>query len=162
MKEEFLCHYLHGGGFFSIYRRNKSGYKLADIKKEENRDFVETFAQSALKVLRAIVNIGNTSDMCIITTPRRRHGEGYHFATEVCKRLSDLSGIHFEPDVMTCKNHKRIDPVFYVQKEPPQGTYILYDDIITTGSTIIAARELYPKKSIITIASVCNRGATVE
>lgn len=159
LREEFLAHYLYGGGYQSIYRRSKEGIALSDIKKEENREYVEVFAQSAYKILKATVSIGNPQAMCIITTPKRRHS-GYHFATEVCKRLSELSGIPFEDEVMTCKNHRRLNPVFIKQKEPSQDTYILYDDIITTGSTLQAARDLYPNKNIITIVNVCNRGAT--
>lgn len=159
LKEEFLAHYLYGGGYQSIYRRSKEGIALSDIKKEENREYVEVFAQSAYKILKATISIGNPQALCIITTPKRRHS-GYHFATEVCKRLSELRGIPFEDEVMTCKNHRRLNPLFIKQKEPSQDTYILYDDIITTGSTIAAARDIYPNKNILTIVNVCNRGAT--
>ena len=78
-----------------------------------------------------------------------------------CKRLSDLTGIRFEPDVVASKNHKRLDPTFYRLKTPPERNLILYDDIITTGSTLLATRELFPEKNIITIVNVCNRGATM-
>ena len=50
---------------------------------------------------------------------------------------------------------------FYRLKTPPERNLILYDDIITTGSTILATRELFPEKNIITIVNVCNRGATM-
>lgn len=161
LKEYPLVHYLDGSGYLSMYRRSEEGIRLTDIKAESNREYVEVFAQSALKLLKATVTIGNPAAYCIITTPRRRHGDGYHFATEVCKRLSELSGIRFEPDVASAKNHKRLDPVFYRLKTPPEDTLILYDDIITTGSTLIATRNLFPDKNIITIVNVCNRGATM-
>lgn len=161
LKEYPLIHYLDGAGYMTIYRRTEDGIRFTDLKAESNREYVEVFAQSALKLLKATCIIGDPSDFCIITTPRRRHADGYHFATEICKRLSDLTSIRFEPDVVASKNHKRLDPTFYRLKTPPERNLILYDDIITTGSTLLATRELFPEKNIITIVNVCNRGATM-
>ena len=159
LKEIFYAHFLRDGGYMTIYRKSKDGIRLVDIKSPEHKEYVEVFAQSAYKILKATITIGNPKNMCIITTPKRRHKDGYHFATEVCKRLSELTGIRFEDDVVTANNRKRINPTFTKAKEPPEDTYVLYDDIITTGNTIMATKSCFPNKNIVTIVNVMNLGA---
>lgn len=134
------------------YHRTEEGVPLSEIKAPEQ---VELFADQAVKLIRGLIGARKVADMCLITTPRRRHTD-WNFSDEVCKLISEKTGIHYEQDVVTCKNRKRIDPVFEVQKKPSQSTLILYDDIVTTGATLCAMQEIFSDYNLVTVIGICN------
>lgn len=159
LKECISFHSLDGGGFLSVYKKSEQGYLLSDIKDVSHSEFVEVFAQAAYKAVKMYISIGNVSDFAIITTPRRRHSEGFHFASAVCERLQDLTRIRYYDDIVAAKNKSRLEPDFELVEVPNEHTIILYDDILTTGTTIRATRQLLlnANKNVITIIGVLNR-----
>ena len=78
-------------------------------------------------------------DWAILTTPKRRHTD-FHFASAVCAGVSEMLGLKFHENAFTCKSKHRIDAIFEMNVTPQERNIILYDDIITTGSTIDAAK----------------------
>lgn len=106
-------HFRGSGAYVASYHRTEEGVPLSEIKAPEQ---VELFADQAVKLIRGLIGAKHVDDLCLITTPRRRHTD-WNFSDEVCKLISEKTGIHYEQDVVTCKNRKRIDPVFEVQKK---------------------------------------------
>ena len=51
-----------------------------------------------------------------------------------------MLGLKFYENAFTCKSKHRIDAIFEMNVTPQERNIILYDDIITTGSTIDAAK----------------------
>ena len=77
-------------------------------------------------------------------------------APQVCKIAAGKIGIKFYADVFECKNKIRINPTFTVVKEIPENNVVLYDDIITTGSTLEAMHNCLAGKNVLCFAGVNN------
>lgn len=140
----------------SLMKTGKKGIPLTEIKVPEN---VQMFAETALAFIEgALGGSLRDGDWCIMTTPRRRHLEGFHFATAVCEYMAGELGIPFYRDAVTCKNRDRMNPEFTLQVEPEESNVLLYDDIITTGLTIKAERDLLQNlgHTVFTVISIDN------
>ena len=120
--------------YHSLFKTSKTGEALEDLKKEEN---VPLFARTAAELIQhTLQGILIDGDWCILTTPRRRHREGFHFATEVCRLISDIIEVPFYENAFESENTRRMDPIFNMLIDPPQKNVIIYDDILTTGYTM--------------------------
>lgn len=154
MKEDF--HPCRAGGtrVFCSYIRNIEGrgLPLAEIKTQPH---VSAFARAAVSMLRETVSFVKPATWCLITTPKRRHGE-WHFASEVCAEISRQTRLPFYNEAVTAKNRGRIRPEFTLAFVPPETNVVVYDDIVTTGSTLRATRELLADKNVLTIAGIDN------
>lgn len=149
-----------GGTFYhSIFKTGKEGKPLAEIKTPE---FVEIFAQDAAAYLETMLGPNlKKSAWCAVTAPRRRSGRGekrFHFATEVARGLAESAWIRFYQDAVACYNFERMDPDFKLITRPEEPNVILYDDIITTGYTINAVRDLLTAEgyTVFTTISIDN------
>ena len=141
LKKKIKCH-SHGGFFTTcFFEVGKKGIPITEIK--ENPDNVKIFAECLadfiFKSLGANLTAGN---WCILTTPRRRHKDGMHFSTEICKLSAEMLKIPFYVDCFTAENRDRINPTFHMEKTPQEINVILFDDIISTGVTIKTCRQL--------------------
>ena len=56
----------------------------------------------------------------------------------------------------TQKNRHRIEPEFTLAMDIPEHNVIIYDDIVTTGSTLIATKKLLPGKNLLFIVGIKN------
>ena len=154
LSERPALHQIGDFVYFSHYRRTKNGTPFDEIKQSE--EVAERFAESAYNLLRRL--IPNTEGWAIITTPRRRHTDGFHFSTSVCRRISELTGIPFYNDAVQCINRSRLNPEFHLLRPLDERKVIIYDDIITTGSTLTAtATLLYDREMIINLIGINNR-----
>lgn len=140
--------------YISQFRRTKSGTPFSDIK--QSAEIAQKFAEAAVSIISRIVL--NTCGWAIITTPRRRHSEGFHFATEVCTQISETLGIPFHRDAVLCVNRSRIEPEFHILRPMEEKKLIVYDDIITTGSTLSATAALLSDRDIVlNLIGISNR-----
>ena len=83
----------HGGMMYAtFYKVGKEGKPLTEIK--EDLENVEIFADNLIDYLEesAGPNLPKCG-WCICTTPRRRHKDGFHFATEICRNAAEKLGI---------------------------------------------------------------------
>ena len=150
---------LHKAGdmyYQSLMKVGKTGQPLAEIKNKGN---TYMFADGALEYLRH--SLGENlckGSWCLMTTPRRRHGSGFHFATAICEIMAADLNIPFYKDAVTCMNHNRVSPIFELKKQPSEKNVILYDDILTTGCTLRATRDLLIEAgyTVINLISIDN------
>ena len=136
--------------FFEV---GKEGKPILEIKEDLNN--VPVFADNLCDYLdRTLGSNIVKGGWCLITTPRRRHKEGFHFATEICKNTSEQIGIPFYSDAFEAKNRNRIIPDFKMLIKPAERNVIIYDDIITTGQTIKTVRQMLVEAGYITMLVV--------
>ncbi len=149
-----VLHQLGSLAYFSQFKRTKHGTPFSELK--QSADIAALFADTAANFIERLVN--NTEDWCIITTPRRRHADGFHFATAVCERISIRLGIPFYADAVQCINRNRLDPDFHLLRPITERRVIVYDDIITTGTTQTATRALLADRDfVLNIIGINNR-----
>lgn len=138
--------------YICSYHNTPTGIPISEVKTEPN---VELFARKAEEIVRGIVQLRDTKDWCIITTPKRRHKEK-NFASMVATQLAKFLGIPFHDDTMEAKGRDRINPDFKLVKDIPESNIILYDDILTTGSTIRACVHLLTDKNVVCVIGIDN------
>lgn len=138
--------------YICSYHNTPTGIPISEVKTEPN---VELFARKAEEIVRGMVQLRDTKDWCIITTPKRRHKEK-NFASMVATQLAKFLGIPFYDDTMEAKGRDRINPDFKLVKDIPESNVILYDDILTTGSTIRACVHLLTDKNVVCVIGIDN------
>jgi hypothetical protein len=147
------CGYL----YTTFYKTGKQGRPITEIKEDPRN--VRLFADSLCDYLQQTLgNNLSSGGWCLCTTPRRRHKEGFHFSTEICRDAAGQLSVPFYEDAVTARNRDRIDPEFTLEKDPAEKNVILYDDILTTGSTVRETRRLLLEAghTVIVIAAIRN------
>lgn len=130
----------------SLFKSGNEGQLLQEIKTPEN---VWMFARTALEFVEGTLGpYLKGSGWGIMTTPRRRHKD-FHFATKICEQLSNDLQIPFYPDAVVTDNTTRLDPRFRLATNPHERNILLYDDIITTGCTLKATRDLLIEQNYV-------------
>lgn len=156
LKDRISIRRANGAIYECLFKAGNEGRPLRELKVEEN---VRFFAETALELIKGSLG-GNLSegDWCIMTTPRRRHGEGFHFATAVSKYIAMELRIPFYEDAIICLNKDRTHPHFQIEQWPDEKNVLLYDDILTTGCTVKATREplVAAGYNVFTIISIDN------
>lgn len=138
--------------FLSFFKKSEEGIPLSAIKTKEN---VAAFAEKAAETAKGMLRLGNKKDWCIITAPARRHKD-WNFSEAVCDRAAALLGIPFHPGAVAAKNRQRVAPEFTLAKEIGEPNIIVFDDILTTGSTLHAISELLQGKNALFIVGINN------
>lgn len=116
------------------------GQTLSEIKSDPEQ--VPHFAQAVSDFLLEIFGSSLSSgDWCVVTSPRRRHLER-NFAHMVSSDIAMRLGIPFYPDTAKCSSRQRVTAVFELGNNPLQSNVIVFDDIVTTGSTLSAMSNL--------------------
>lgn len=131
--------------YFSFYRRTKKGVAFDEIKKSVQ--FANEFANNVNFFIGNIISLDD--DFAIVTTPRRRNFGGFHFSTEVCREISEFLHFPFYENALQCINRSRICPEFHLLRPIHEKRIILFDDIITTGSTLSAGVEALGERDLI-------------
>ncbi|MDE6272895.1 MAG: hypothetical protein K2M31_07805 [Muribaculaceae bacterium] len=128
--------------YHSIWRKSVMGPTLKEIKAIP--EMQEKFADNVAKLIRS--SIGSNLDpkqFAIITAPKRRHKE-HNFASLTAAKISEKLGIPFFEDVCFYNSKQRVNAVFSVAESlPPQKNLIVFDDIVTTGSTLNSIYNLF-------------------
>ena len=126
--------------FISLWQKSLYGRTLTDIKSDDS--MVPFFADNITPLIRDILGSSlQTGSWCIITTPKRRHLVK-NFATRISERIAEQLHIPFYEDVANCRTKQRIGAVFTMNNLPIEPNCIVFDDFVTTGSTLKAMRNV--------------------
>lgn len=126
--------------FFETNRKG-DGENIARLK--ENPANVEIFAACLVDFLSKTLGTNlHAGGWAIVTAPRRRHRDGFHFSTAICQQAAAQLQVPFYANAFTTENRTRIEPEFTLQLNPRESNVIFFDDIISTGETARACREL--------------------
>ena len=126
--------------FISLWQKSLYGRTLTDIKSDDS--MVSFFADSITPLIQEILGYDlHSGTWCIVTTPKRRHLVK-NFATRISEQIAKQLRIPFYEDVAFCHSKQRIGAVFTMNNLPDEPNCIVFDDFVTTGSTLKAMRAV--------------------
>ena len=143
--------------FISIWQKSILGRTLTDIKSDP--EMVAFFADSICPVIREMVGYNlSLGQWCVVTSPKRRHKEK-NFASLISERLGQMLEIPFYEDVAFCHTKQRVNAVFELNVLPKEPNVIVYDDFVTTGSTLASMKRLLQPlgKNLVFFTGVNNK-----
>ena len=152
------CYPKTGSYVYCSFCRTETGRTFTEIK--EDLSMVPLFSSAALEIMdRAFGKNLINGGFAVCVPPRRRHKEGFHFATEVGRQISAALDLPFYPVVATCRTAQRIGVDFDLATLPDEPNLIVYDDIVTTGSTLANMRRLLEAhgKTVFFVAGIYNK-----
>ena len=156
--------------FITIWQKSVFGKTLTEIKSDDV--MVPYFVENLLPVIHEMIGYNlSAGDWAIVTTPMRRHlerqilckpsaeelalmprcsqdsrplykVEGRNFASRIAEKLGEALGIPFYYDCAHCRSKQRVGAVFDPHNVPVEKNVIVFDDFVTTGSTILAMKNL--------------------
>ena len=160
LKRKFEQHPCGDAIVTSFYKVGKRGIPITEIKTKPSN--AELFADNLCDyLLKMAGNNFSKGHWCLLTTPRRRHKEGFHFSTAICELASTKIGLPFYKDAFTAENRDRINPEFHMEINPAEPNVILYDDIISTGETIRTCQRMLLDEGHVVICLVGIKNQTV-
>lgn len=131
--------------FISIWQKSVVGRTLTEIKADD--DMVPFFVENLAPVIRECVGYHlHDGSWAIVTTPMRRHRE-HNFATLIAEGLASVLAIPFYFDCAHCHSKQRVGAVFSPNNIPREPNVIVFDDFVTTGSTLLAMKNLLQEHS---------------
>lgn len=146
-----------GVWFFSLWQKSIMGRTLTEIKSDDGEipHFAEEVSELIGEVIGQHLKDGN---WCIVTTPKRRHLTR-NFATLIAEEIGRILGIPFYEDVAAGKSKHRVDAVFDLMFLPPENNIIIFDDFVTTGSTMKSMKAVFDglKKNVILFSGINNK-----
>lgn len=131
--------------FISIWQKSIVGRTLTEIKADD--DMVPFFVENLAPVIRECVGYHlHDGSWAIVTTPMRRHRER-NFATLIAEGLASELAIPFYFACAHCHSKQRVGAVFEANNIPREPNVIVFDDFVTTGSTLLAMKNLLQEHS---------------
>lgn len=133
---------LHRPGFYfiSVWNKSVKGRTLTDIKDDDA--MIPFFATHVTELITDTIgdNLRNGT-WAIVATPKRRHLT-HNFASLIAEEIGKRLGIPFYDDCAHARTRERVNAVFTANNIPAEQNIIVFDDFVTTGSTIIAMKNL--------------------
>lgn len=124
----------------AVWKRSVRGQTLSEIKASD--DNIPLFANRLSAVIRQCIGqYPHHGNYCIVTTPRRRHKDR-NFGCLCAEAIAHELGIPYYEDVAFAKNRQRIAAEFSLGTLPAEPNIIIFDDFVTTGSTLDAMNRL--------------------
>lgn len=143
--------------FLSLWQKSLMGRTLTEIKSDpaEIPHFADAVSDFLIKMLGPSLRSGH---WCICTSPKRRHKEK-NFASLICEEIHKRLDIPFYEDVAFCHSRQRINAVFTLNVLPKEPNVIVFDDFVTTGSTLKGMNELLRPlgKTLLFMAGINNK-----
>ena len=143
--------------FITIWQKSVFGRTLTDIKSDDN--MIPFFADNITPVIQEMIGYNlNNGSWAIVTTPMRRHTE-HNFASLISERIAETLRIPFYFDCARCRSKQRVGAVFDPHNIPHEPNVIVFDDFVTTGSTLLAMKNLMREqgKSPVFICGINNK-----
>lgn len=135
--------------FHACFNSTPEGYLLYEIK--ENFENVPAFAQMGVVLIRQM-GLFDLDGYAIVAAPKRRHKDR-NFADCVCEELSKQLGIPYHANIFSALNTDRIHPKF-AMLPIKEKNIIFYDDILTTGSTMLCCYRLLKEGGALNVLNV--------
>ena len=124
----------------SIWKKSIKGRKLTDIKADDS--MVAYFADHLTPVItRVLGNYLRDGHWAICATPKRRHLT-QNFACRIAAEIGTRLQIPYYEDVAIAHSRQRVAVDFDLGTLPKEPNLIIFDDFVTTGSTIAAMKRL--------------------
>ena len=143
--------------FITIWQKSVFGRTLTDIKSDDA--MVPFFIENLTPVIHEMIGFNlSKGSWAMVTTPMRRHKER-NFASRIAEGLAKELGIPFYFDCAHCRSKQRIGAVFDANNIPREGNVIVFDDFVTTGSTLQSMKNLLLQegKNPIFICGINNK-----
>ena len=143
--------------FITIWQKSVFGKTLTEIKSDD--DMIPFFVESLVPVIRECIGYHICDgSWAIVTTPMRRHKDR-NFATLVSEGLAKELGIPFYFDCAHCRSKQRVGAIFDPNNLPKEPNVIVFDDFVTTGSTLLAMKNLLQEhgKNPVFFAGINNK-----
>lgn len=143
--------------FITIWQKSVFGRTLTDIKSDDA--MISYFVENLAPVIRECIGYHLTDgSWAIVTSPMRRHKER-NFATLISEGLASELGIPFYFDCAHCRSKQRVGAVFDANNIPSEPNVIVFDDFVTTGSTLLAMKNLLQScgKNCVFFAGINNK-----
>lgn len=143
--------------FITIWQKSVFGRTLTDIKSDDA--MISYFVENFAPVIRECIGYHLTDgSWAIVTSPMRRHKER-NFATLIAEGLASELGIPFYFDCAHCRSKQRVGAVFDANNIPSEPNVIVFDDFVTTGSTLLAMKNLLQScgKNCVFFAGINNK-----
>ena len=126
--------------FITIWQKSVFGRTLTEIKSDDA--MVQHFADNLVPVIRETVGYQlHEGDWAVVTTPMRRHKER-NFASRIAEQIAAALQIPFYFDCAHCRSKQRVGAKFDPNNIPTESNVIVFDDFVTTGSTLLAMKNL--------------------
>ena len=126
--------------FITIWQKSVFGRTLTDIKGDDS--MVPYFVEHLTPVIQEMVGYQlQNGNWALVTTPMRRHTTR-NFASRIAEQLADSLQIPFYFDCARCRSKQRVNAVFDPNNIPHEPNVIVFDDFVTTGSTLLAMKNL--------------------
>jgi len=124
----------------SIWKKSIKGRKLTDIKADDS--MVAYFADHLTPVIQRVLgNYLSAGHWAICATPKRRHLT-QNFACRIASEIGSRLQIPYYEDVAIAHSRQRVGVEFDLGVLPQEPNLIIFDDFVTTGSTIAAMKRL--------------------
>ena len=143
--------------FISLWQKSIFGRTLTEIKADDS--MVQFFIDSLVPIINECVGYHISSgNWAVVTTPMRRHRER-NFASRIAEGIGSSLGIPFYFDCAHCQSKQRVGAVFLPNNIPAEPNVIVFDDFVTTGSTLLAMKNLLNEhqKNTVFITGINNK-----
>lgn len=158
--------------FITIWQKSVFGRTLTDIKSDDA--MISYFVENLAPVIRECIGYHiEDGSWSIVTTPMRRHimeqqvlcsqispsYQGRNFASLISDGLAKELSIPFYFDCARCRSKQRVGAVFDANNIPREPNVIVFDDFVTTGSTLLAMKNLLREhgKNPVFFAGINNK-----
>lgn len=124
----------------TLWKKSVKGRLLTDIKADD--DMVEKFATKMTDVIRKVLgHYLSSGNWAICATPKRRHLTK-NFACRIAQQIGHNLAIPYYEDVALAHTRQRVNVDFDLGTLPTEPNLIIFDDFVTTGSTISSMYRL--------------------
>lgn len=120
---------------FSRWRTSAKGRTLSEIKADGLE--IAHFASEISAMLMKAFKCFSQEQWAVVCAPKRRHKQR-NFASLVAAEIAAALGIAFYEDAFIAHSKQRVNAIFTLSIVPPQPNLIVFDDIVTSGSTLKA------------------------
>lgn len=143
--------------FISLWQKSIFGRTLTEIKADDS--MVQFFIDSLVPIINECLGYHISSgNWAIVTTPMRRHRE-HNFASRIAEGIGNTLRIPFYFDCAHCQSKQRVGALFLPNNIPAEPNVIVFDDFVTTGSTLLAMKNLLNElqKNTVFITGINNK-----